>query len=147
VRAGLTEVTIPLALLDHASPTLHDLRLFNSSGEETPYSLNQPSRTPAQWITVESFESVLDHKNTVLFGKVPNGAIDALRLESPAETFLTGDFQKPPGTLREARAHFEREFIVKKLAENEGNISKTAESIGLERSHLHRKMKGYGIDA
>lgn len=88
VRAGLTEVTIPLALLDHASPTLHDLRLFNSSGEETPYSLNQPSRTPAQWITVESFESVLDHKNTVLFGKVPNGAIDALRLESPAETFL-----------------------------------------------------------
>jgi hypothetical protein len=87
-RAGLTEVTIPLPLLDHASPTLHDLRLFKTSGEEIPYSLHQPSRTPAQWISAESFESVMDHKNTVLFGKAPNGAVDALRLESPAGTFL-----------------------------------------------------------
>ncbi|HEX4922578.1 MAG TPA: helix-turn-helix domain-containing protein [Bdellovibrionales bacterium] len=36
--------------------------------------------------------------------------------------------------------------MLKKLAENNGNISKTAEVIGLERSHLHRKIKSYGID-
>lgn len=45
-----------------------------------------------------------------------------------------------------ARAQFEKEYILKKLAENNGNVSKTAEVIGLERSHLHRKIKSYGID-
>ncbi|MCB0393781.1 MAG: sigma-54-dependent Fis family transcriptional regulator [Bdellovibrionales bacterium] len=49
-------------------------------------------------------------------------------------------------SLREARAHFEKQFIIKKLEENRGNISKTAEVIGLERSHLHRKIKAFGID-
>ncbi len=49
-------------------------------------------------------------------------------------------------TFREARARFEKEFLAKKIVENEGNISKTAETIGLERSYLHRKIKNYGID-
>ena len=48
---------------------------------------------------------------------------------------------------REARARFEREYLLKKIAENRGNISKTAEAIGLERSYLHRKIKSYGIEA
>ncbi|MCB0357392.1 MAG: sigma-54-dependent Fis family transcriptional regulator, partial [Bdellovibrionales bacterium] len=47
---------------------------------------------------------------------------------------------------REARALFEKEFISQKINENNGNISKTAESIGLERSYLHRKIKNYGIE-
>ncbi len=47
---------------------------------------------------------------------------------------------------REARAKFEKEYLLKKISENKGNISKTAESIGLERSYLHRKIKSYGID-
>lgn len=49
-------------------------------------------------------------------------------------------------TFREARSRFEKEFLVKKIEENEGNISKTAENIGLERSYLHRKIKSYGIE-
>ncbi len=49
-------------------------------------------------------------------------------------------------TFREARARFEKEFLVDKIAQNSGNISKTAESIGLERSYLHRKIKSYGIE-
>ena len=47
---------------------------------------------------------------------------------------------------REARAKFERSFLEQKISENNGNISKTAESIGLERSYLHRKIKSYGIE-
>lgn len=47
---------------------------------------------------------------------------------------------------REARAQFEREFLEQKINENHGNISKTAENIGLERSYLHRKIKSYGIE-
>ena len=49
-------------------------------------------------------------------------------------------------TFREARARFEKEFLVQKITENSGNISKTAEVIGLERSYLHRKIKAYGIE-
>ena len=49
-------------------------------------------------------------------------------------------------TFREARAQFEKEYLLKKISENSGNISKTAEVIGLERSYLHRKIKSYGID-
>lgn len=50
-------------------------------------------------------------------------------------------------TFREARAQFEREYLLKKISENGGNISRTAEVIGLERSYLHRKMKTYGIES
>lgn len=49
-------------------------------------------------------------------------------------------------TFREARAKFEKEFLLQKLNENGGNITKTAEIIGLERSYLHRKIKSYGIN-
>jgi len=48
--------------------------------------------------------------------------------------------------LKEARRDFEREFIARKLKEFGGNIAKTAESIGIERSHLYRKIKSYGIE-
>ena len=48
--------------------------------------------------------------------------------------------------LRDARREFEKRFIMKKLVENDENISKTAEVIGIERSNLHRKIKSYGIE-
>ena len=47
--------------------------------------------------------------------------------------------------LRDARREFEKRFIMKKLSENDENISKTAEVIGIERSNLHRKIKAYEI--
>lgn len=50
-------------------------------------------------------------------------------------------------TLHEARAAYERDYILKKLDENHGNVSRTAEVLGLERSHLYRKMKSLGIAA
>jgi two-component system nitrogen regulation response regulator NtrX len=48
-------------------------------------------------------------------------------------------------TLHQARAAYERDYILKKLDENHGNVSRTAEILGLERSHLYRKMKALGI--
>lgn len=49
-------------------------------------------------------------------------------------------------TFRAARQDFERQYIIRKLREFEGNISKTAEAIGLERSHLHKKIRSYGLE-
>lgn len=48
-------------------------------------------------------------------------------------------------SLQEARSAYERDYILRKLEENRGNVSRTAESLGLERSHLYRKMKSLGI--
>jgi len=48
-------------------------------------------------------------------------------------------------TLQDARAAYERDFIVKKLDDCQGNVSRAAEALGLERSHLYRKMKSLGI--
>ncbi len=48
-------------------------------------------------------------------------------------------------TLQQAREAYEREYILKELDRSHGNISRAAESLGLERSHLYRKMKALGI--
>lgn len=48
--------------------------------------------------------------------------------------------------IKEARENFESLFIEKKLKENDNNISKTAKTLGIERSHLHKKIKAYKID-
>ena len=49
------------------------------------------------------------------------------------------------GSLAEVREAAERDFILKKLEEAKGNVSRTAELLGLERSNLYRKMKALGI--
>ncbi len=48
--------------------------------------------------------------------------------------------------IKDARENFERVFIEKKLRENGNNISKTAKALGMERSHLHKKIKAYEIE-
>ncbi|MCS7203502.1 MAG: sigma-54 dependent transcriptional regulator [Thermodesulfovibrio sp.] len=48
-------------------------------------------------------------------------------------------------TLKEAKDAFERDFILKKLRENNWNMTKTAEAIGIERSNLYKKIKALGI--
>jgi two-component system nitrogen regulation response regulator NtrX len=48
--------------------------------------------------------------------------------------------------LRDAREVFEREYLVAQINRFGGNISRTAEFIGMERSALHRKLKSLGVD-
>lgn len=64
---------------------------------------------------------------------------DAAGSESQSESYSADTF-------REARAQFEKEYLLRKIQENNGNISKTSEVIGLERSYLHRKIKTFGIE-
>jgi two-component system nitrogen regulation response regulator NtrX len=47
--------------------------------------------------------------------------------------------------LKQARENFEKHYLLNQLKKNKGNISKTAEFIGMERSALHRKLKSLGI--
>jgi two-component system nitrogen regulation response regulator NtrX len=56
-----------------------------------------------------------------------------------------GDAPNGRATLHEARDRFERDLILRTLAEQQGNMSRTAEVLGVERSNLYRKMKSFGI--
>lgn len=47
--------------------------------------------------------------------------------------------------LREARERFERDYLLAQISRFGGNISRTAEFIGMERSALHRKLKSLGV--
>ena len=58
------------------------------------------------------------------------------------ERVLMNSFSSP---LKEAREQFEKEYLSIQLKKNHGNISKTADFIGMERSALHRKLKQLGI--
>jgi two-component system, NtrC family, nitrogen regulation response regulator NtrX len=64
----------------------------------------------------------------------------------PPELFRGGKgAQNVYASLHEAREAYEREFILRKLEENQWNMTRTAFALGLERSHLYRKMKSLGI--
>ena len=92
--------------------------------------------------------NVRELKNTIqrLVIMMPQSEITALDLPiSMLKSIATGSNNEDKPTWQKAREGFEREFILRSLVENDGNISRTAAAIGMERSHLHRKLKAYNI--
>ncbi len=76
----------------------------------------------------------------------PQARVDARHI--PLQSQRRGNGQKPPqwsGSLQEVRESAERDYILKKLEESSGNVTRTSELLGLERSNLYRKMKTLGI--
>jgi two-component system nitrogen regulation response regulator NtrX len=87
--------------------------------------------------------------------------IERLMIMVPGETITGGDLSflgqqtsshdgdaappEPLEPLHAARDRFERAYILKALAEQHGNMSRTAEVLGVERSNLYRKMRAFGI--
>src|ERR1700724_3179386 len=88
----------------------------------------------------------------ILAGGEPDAVISASMLPQDVGSMVPG---MPNGNggkqimglpLREAREVFEREYLVAQISRFGGNISRTAEFVGMERSALHRKLKALGID-
>jgi two-component system nitrogen regulation response regulator NtrX len=80
---------------------------------------------------------------------IPRNEISAKDISPLAENHQTPDLTVSwlaSGSFRTAKTDFEKKYIMKKLQEFDGNISKTAEAIGIERSNLHRKIKRFGLD-
>lgn len=78
----------------------------------------------------------------------PQTRIDARHI--PLDRARRAVFDRPVerfGSLQEVREAAERDYILKKLDEANGNVTRAAELVGLERSHLYRKMKALGIAA
>ena len=85
--------------------------------------------------------------------------IERLMIMVPGDTITLGDLAfldgggslaaddpgAPPLPLHEARERFERDYILRALAAQHGNISRTADALGVERSNLYRKMRAFGI--
>jgi two-component system, NtrC family, nitrogen regulation response regulator NtrX len=77
--------------------------------------------------------------------KINNVIDDILSPSSKMQSdknILEQSFQSP---LKEAREYFEKEYLITQLKKHHGNISKTADFIGMERSALHRKLKSLRI--
>ena len=75
----------------------------------------------------------------------PQVRVDARHIPLNASKRQTDRPMDRFGSLQEVREAAEREYILKKLEETHGNVSRTAELLGLERSNLYRKMKTLGI--
>ncbi|MDI6743797.1 MAG: sigma-54 dependent transcriptional regulator [Thermodesulfovibrionales bacterium] len=90
--------------------------------------------------------NVRELKNVIerLVIMTPSNIINAKNLFIPMVEHDGSDYFKYK-TIKDARDAFEKEYITKKLGENNWNISKTAEVLDIERSNLHRKIKAYEI--
>jgi len=71
----------------------------------------------------------------------PSGSVAAVATSATAAPAINPLLTQPYDSLRDARNAFEKEYIARKLREHHWNISRTAEDLKIERSHLHRKIK------
>ena len=78
---------------------------------------------------------------------VPGDVIARVRPRRFRGTDRDGDPRRTASVLplHEARERFERDYILRTLAAQHGNMSRTADVLGVERSNLYRKMRAFGI--
>jgi two-component system nitrogen regulation response regulator NtrX len=96
--------------------------------------------------------NVRELKNLVerLMIMVPKKVLEAKDIPDPFSRSFDTDkgFETAfmQASFKKAKSGFEKAFIENKLKEFNGNISQTAEAIGIERSNLHKKIKTYGLE-
>lgn len=86
----------------------------------------------------------------ILAGGEPNAIVTASMLPQDVGAMVpsmpgNGGEQVMGLPLREAREVFERDYLIAQISRFSGNISRTAEFVGMERSALHRKLKALGV--
>ena len=126
-------------------------KLSEINGEQQPeidikndnlYTYNWPGnvrelRNLVERVTILSVNESKENINKLM----DDILVPTLSMENE-QNLLEKTFMSP---LKEAREHFEKKYLMTQLKKNHGNISKTADFIGMERSALHRKLKSLGI--
>jgi two-component system nitrogen regulation response regulator NtrX len=125
-------------------PLLVDYFLDSFAGE---YGKKSKKISPEALKMIEAYDwpgNIRELRNVIerLVIMTPSDTITAKNLlivEQSSQDYLSYK------TMKEARDAFEKDFITKRLEENNWNISKTAEILQMERSNLHKKIKAYNI--
>ncbi len=126
----------------------HFIRLFSGENAKRPKTISVEAL--AYFLSYEWPGNVRELRNMVerLVIMTPGDLIGPDALPPPLRprdaAAAVGDTQREK-TLKEAREAFERAYILSELRAHDWNMTRTAERLGIERSHLYRKLKIYGI--
>jgi len=104
------------------------------------YSYQWPGNVRELRNLVERISILSQNENKTNIGRFLNEILSKNSSQALNSTNLSMDYP-----LKQARENFEKNYLLTQLKKNKGNISKTAEFIGMERSALHRKLKSLGI--
>jgi len=106
------------------------------------YTYNWPGNVRELRNLVERITILSSNESKEKINQLINDILNPSSKILEENSILTQSFQSP---LKEAREYFEKEYLTTQLKKHHGNISKTADFIGMERSALHRKLKSLGI--
>ncbi len=106
------------------------------------YTYNWPGNVRELRNLVERITILSSNESKQKINQLINDILNPSSKFSEENNILSQSLQSP---LKEAREHFEKEYLTTQLKKHHGNISKTADFIGMERSALHRKLKSLGI--
>lgn len=100
-----------------------------------------------QWPgNVREFKNLVERLAIMVPGKTVHGTDIPAPFNREADGRDDLESTLAADSYKEAKNMFDKAFIARKLREFNGNVSKTAESIGIERSNLHKKIKAYGLE-
>jgi len=111
-------------------------KVFSEEALEALTAYDWPGNVRELRNTVERVV-IMTGKETIAAADLPSFGADSLKPSNRSRY----------SSYRAGRETFEREYILKKLSECEGNVTRTAEAMGIDRSHLYRRMKALGINS
>ena len=104
------------------------------------YTYDWPGNVRELRNLVERVSILSQNENQSNIGRLLHEILDKNLSQNLEDTAISMSYP-----LKQARENFEKHYLLNQLKKNKGNISKTAEFIGMERSALHRKLKSLGI--
>ena len=133
------------SLLNYFSKKIAELNGINEIKLDTNfdmyYKYDWPGNVRELRNLVERISILSLNENKTNLNQLVMDAISTKNIEGNSESY-DSVLSYP---LKEAREKFEKNYLTSQLKKHKGNISKTAEFIGMERSALHRKLKTLGV--
>tara|TARA_B100001175_G_C19501006_1_gene638046 strand:- start:840 stop:2201 length:1362 start_codon:yes stop_codon:yes gene_type:complete len=134
---------IPL-LIDYFQKKLSEIngipKIEINVDDDLLYSYQWPGNVRELRNLVERVSILSQNENKANIGRFLHEILSKNTSQTIENTNISMDYP-----LKQARENFEKNYLLTQLKKNKGNISKTAEFIGMERSALHRKLKSLGI--
>ena len=117
-------------------------KVFLDSNNDQLYTYHWPGNVRELRNLIERVTILSTNESSENVNKIVNDILNNSMRDENKINMISKSFTAP---LKEARESFEKEYLINQLKKNHGNISKTADFIGMERSALHRKLKSLGI--